>query len=476
MRMKALTKKNLWEATPPVLKRTVGRVLGLIPPATLLGARFREMQRFVADADRWSAEQAREYQLTQLRRIVTLAHEKCPYYQRTFRDVGFAPGDLKSLSDLSRLPFIHKDIIREHAEDLATQPLGGSGMDYVSTGGSSGAPLRFYIDANRSATEFAYLTAGWERIGYQLTTPQAVFRGQEVTPDRDGLRHLYDPVLRRHYYSNFHMNDAAMERYVDHLRTLGTCFLHVYPSSITMLTRFLKRTKQSPPGNVKGILAGSENVLPDERQLVEAFWQVPYHTWYGHSEKLVLAAECEHATDYHVWPTYGYCELIDEQGQPCRQPGQRGEIVGTGFINTVMPFIRYRTGDYATYVGERCDACGREQMLIKQIEGRQSSGAIVASDGALVSPTALNVHDDTFEGVLQYQFYQDTIGEVTIRIVPAGDFSDPDRERILTRLNGQFAGRVKLTMELCDTIPLTHRGKAVWIVQKLDIDDLQHPE
>jgi phenylacetate-CoA ligase len=212
MRMKALSKKNLWEATPPVLKRTIGRVLGWVPPATLLGARFREMQRFVAKADRWSAEQTCEYQLTQLRRIVTLAFEKCPYYQRTFRDVGFTPDDLKSLNDLSKLPFIHKDIIREYADELATQKLGGSGMDYVSTGGSSGAPLRFYIDANRSATEFAYLSAGWERIGYKLTTPQAVFRGQEVTPDRNGLHHLYDPVLRRHYYSNFHMNDAAMGR------------------------------------------------------------------------------------------------------------------------------------------------------------------------------------------------------------------------------------------------------------------------
>ncbi len=474
--MAALSKKNIWEATPVCVKQTVGRVVGLLPPRLLLGRRFREMQRLVESSHSWSAEQAREFQLSHLRQALSLAYDKTSHYRRSFDAVGFDPRDLKSPEQLALLPTIDKQTVRDHLNELATMPLTSRGIDRVSTGGSSGQPLRFYIDANRSAAEYAHLVAGWQRIGYRLDIPQVVIRGQVVPPDRRGLRHMYDPVLRRHYYSNFHMSDENMGRYVEHLRTVGPCFLHVYPSSITMLTCFIMRAGLEPPRNVKGVLAGSENVYAEDRATVERVWGVPYHSWYGHSEKLVLAAECEHTRNYHVWPTYGYFELLDDDGKPITTPGVRGEIVGTGFINTVMPFIRYRTGDYATFVGDRCVECGREHPIISDIEGRWPSGALVAADGALVTTTALNVHDDTFERVRQYQFYQDTIGEVTVRVVPTEDYSDDDHDRILRTLERRLGRRMLLKIEVRETLPLTQRGKAVWVVQKLDVGKLSRQE
>jgi phenylacetate-CoA ligase len=193
-------------------------------------------------------------------------------------------------------------------------------------------------------------------------------------------------------------------------------------------------------------------------------------SWYGHSEKVVLAAECEHSTDYHVWPTYGHFELLDETGHPVTKPGARGEIVGTGFINTVVPFIRYRTGDYATYVGDRCEACGREHIIIRDVLGHRTQEMLVARDGSLISWTAINMHDDTFRNVRQFQFRQDRPGLATLRIVSVNGFSEADRERLELNLRLKLDGRIVFNVELTDEIRLTPRGKTTYVDQRLDLN------
>jgi phenylacetate-coenzyme A ligase PaaK-like adenylate-forming protein len=263
------------------------------------------------------------------------------------------------------------------------------------------------------------------------------------------------------------MSDGDMHRYVEHVRGIGPCYLHVYPSSGAALARFALRAGLSPLTNVRGVIAESEPAWPDQRVLIERVFGVRLFSSYGHSEKLVLAAECESSTDYHVWPTYGYFELLDPEGRPLTAPGERGEITGTGFINDVMPFIRYRTGDFATLVAERCKDCGRDQVLIRDIQGRRPEGCLVAGDGSIISMTALNMHDDTFERVRQYQLGQDTPGRAELRLVPGNGFSDDDGRRVVASLDRKLEGRVTLTLRVVDEIKPTPRGKHVLVDQRI---------
>ena len=463
----AWSRKNLWEAAPSCMRAILTPLARVLPPAFFLGRRFRRTLAFARASQRWSQDEVIAHQIRCLQNICQIAYERTSYYRRVFDSVGFRSGDLESLDDMATLPTIDRDVVREHLEEMGTCRKGNRTVDFVSTSGTSGVPLFFYVGRERHGAEYAYLVASWERGGYSWGASLAVLRGRVVRPDRHGLHHEYDSILRHHCYSSFHMTDENMGRYLAHIATIGPCFLHVYPSSVAALAKFIRRAGVKAPGNIRGIIAESETIYPEQRQMVEEVFGCRYFSCYGHSEKLVLAAECEFSTDYHVWPTYGYLELLDEQGRPVTTPGQRGEIVGTGFINTVMPFIRYRTGDYATYVGDHCEACGRQHPIIRDIRGHRTQEVLVAADGSRISWTALNMHDDTFLHVRQFQFRQDAPGRAVLRVVPAEGFGDGDQQRIQRNFGQKLDGQVVFAVELVESIPLSPRGKAIYVDQRI---------
>ncbi len=465
----AWSRRDAWERTGRFLQHRAARALALVPPEIWLGRRFRTALEWVRRSDTWSRDEAAAWQLHKVRQIISLAYERSPYYRKVFRNIGFEPGDLKGLDDLLGLPLIDADTIREHLHSMCTKFPHPYNADVISTGGTGGRPLRFYIDRDRSPLEYAYLLASWQRAGYRLRMPLAVLRGRTVHDVEPGFYHAYDPLLRQHCYSTFHLNDENMARYLDHMRGLGPCFLHVYPSTAAALARFVLRSGINAPPNISGLIAESEIVYPEQRELVERVFGCRYFSCYGHTEKVVLASECEHSTHYHVWPGYGYCELVDQEGRPISLPGQRGEIVGTGFINTVVPFIRYRTGDFATFVADRCAACGRQHLLLEAVQGHRTQEVLVASDGALIPWTAINTHDATFSHVHQFQFYQDTPGRAVLNVGPGKGFSGDDQRRLEASLARKLNGRVHLTVRLCNDVRQTSAGKGIYVDQRIAV-------
>lgn len=461
----AISRKNIWERAPRLLRATVGGVLGRLPPGVVLGRRFKQVRRLIAAAQWWDEQRAREYQTVELRRLCTAAYQT-RYWRRVFDEGALDPVHI-TLDQLAQLPCLTREGVRNHLQDMWTRPPTSPGVDYVATSGSTGDPIGFYIGAERSAVEYAYIVSAWARSGYRLGTPLAVFRGKPVDPDHEGLHHAYDPLLRNHAYSVYHMSEPHMSRYLAHIGSLGPCYLHGYPSAIYALGRHLRRLSTVPPSNIQGVLLESETLYPSQRAFLETVFGRRCFSSYGQTEKVVAAAECEFSTDYHVWPTYGICELVDAAGRRVTTPGQRGEIVGTSFLNSVVPFIRYSTGDFATLGGSACLQCGRQHMVLQDLRGHRSQELLVAGDGSTIPWTALNMHDDTFLHVLRLQFYQDTPGTAVLRVVPTLQFKPADRHRIAIRLRTKLGDRLAIRIETVVDLPRSQNGKAVYVDQRL---------
>ena len=262
------------------------------------------------------------------------------------------------------------------------------------------------------------------------------------------------------------MSEEQMVRYVRHMHAVSPKFVHAYPSAVYTLARFMHHQSLYFPSSVKAVLLESETDYPHQRQFIQDHFSVKIFSSYGHTEKLILATQCEHSTLYHVWPTYGFCEILNAQGLPV-SPGETGEIVGTGFINEVVPFIRYRTDDYAMFAGQGCDKCGRNHLLLERIRGHRSQEFLITRDRhTIIAWVALNMHDDTFDGIVRFQFTQDTPGYTELRMVPAPGPKEYDLARISRHLERKLQGAIDVTLTICDEIPPMKSGKKPIVLQR----------
>jgi phenylacetate-CoA ligase len=245
-------------------------------------------------------------------------------------------------------------------------------------------------------------------------------------------------------------------------------FLKGYPSSLYIFARYLKETNKPFPV-VKGLLCASENLYEYQKNLFkEVFEGAKIFSHYGHYELAVLAGYCEHEDTYHVLPQYGFAELIDKNGNVVTQRGQIGEIVGTSFLVYNTPFIRYRTQDLAVFKGIECQACGRPYQIWERIEGRLQE-FIVTRNGRYISMTAINMHDDTFDPIRQFQFYQEEKGVVVFRYIPKDTIADERLMDIKKRLLSKFGDDIELVMKEVSEIPPTKRGKHRFLIQRLNL-------
>jgi phenylacetate-CoA ligase len=92
-------------------------------------------------------------------------------------------------------------------------------------------------------------------------------------------------------------------------------------------------------------------------------------------------------------------EILDDSGTPL-PPGETGEVTITPFHFEAMPLLRYRTGDMATIIADKCE-CGRNSLRISGISGRKYQ--MIKCKGTTFYPTAVNAVLDGMNCVIEYQ-------------------------------------------------------------------------
>ena len=431
------------------------------------GAVYRRTLRDLRASERWPRAALLELQCRELQRLVRHAADHVPYYRERFAALGVDPADVRTPDDLERLPFLDRATAAANVERLLADNIPRRRRLYQTTGGTSGRPMPLYADRRVSLQrDRAFWDLCLERAGWRAGEPMVVLRNT-VLPGNQLWD--YNPRTRLLSLDPFKLTPATVRRYVDAVVSARIAYLHTYPSAACTLLALLRHVGDTRRLPFRVICASSENIYPGQREFIEEGFGARLFSWYGHSERLVLACECEHRPDYHVFPEYGILELVDEQGRTIREPGVRGELVGTGFSNDVMPLLRYRTGDYAEYAREQNCSCGRRHPLITAVAGRWLQEMIVRPDGGLVSITALNLHSDAFDHVWQFQFHQAERGRLTLRVVPKGTYSAADAGRIRAALRPKLGLGIVLRIETVSEIARTPGGKHRFLVQELPV-------
>jgi phenylacetate-CoA ligase len=371
---------------------------------------------------------------------------------------------LRPFEALKEFPLLSKATVRENLADFL--PIGLERIPHyeLATAGTTGEQLRIYVDDVSQAVELGFAHRLWKRVGYTPRHKKARFRAGLYREPRGGVYWQLNPIYNELQFSPFHMSESTLGSYVDRLIRYAPSYLHGYPSAIDLLAEYVIRNKLSgtiPP--IRAALLASEGCSVAQRERITEAFRTRVFPMYGHSERLLMAGECEVTDVYHHFPDYGILEIVAEDGTPCDEEGDRGELVGTGLLNCATVLIRYRTGDYATRAAPLC-ACGRAWDRFTDVEGRRVHDVLVGKAGVRIPLSVLTLHSPVFERVSRYQYRQIEPGRCTLRIVAAPGFSESDRARIEGAYRAKLGSAIDFSVEVVDDIPLTARGKLKLLV------------
>ena len=110
---------------------------------------------FLSRTQFWPEEKRDAYILARLRSVLIEAKEDVEYYRDLFLRIGFDPRfDLKDLSDLSLLPVLTKEDVRNNRAKMVSRRHGYRSMN-AETSGTTGQPLQMVVDESHLAFDAA---------------------------------------------------------------------------------------------------------------------------------------------------------------------------------------------------------------------------------------------------------------------------------------------------------------------------------
>lgn len=444
-------KRQLYEALPAKIKQAAC----LVPFSLWAGKDYRQMYQQGKWLDGATRENLLLYQEKQLKDVLLFATNQVPAYKNLRTVVEhFRPFDA-----LREFPFINKETIQREMDRFLPESFNNIPHYEVTTGGTSGNQLKLYLDDHSQAVENAFQHRLWKRVGYSIRKRRVTFRGVNFPNLKPGIYWQHNPIYNELQFSPFHMNNTTLPVYIEQIIKFNPEYIYGYPSAIDLLAEYVIRNNMvdSFPIFTAALLI-SEGINWQQRQRIEKAFRTRVFSFYGHTERVIMGGECEKTTTYHHFPDYGILEIIGSNGHQCSKPGERGELVGTGFLNKSLPLIRYRTGDQATRLDPHCE-CGRCWDRFTDVEGRWKQDMIVGRTGSRVSITALNMHGPLFEKVIRYQYFQENAGTCILRVVVSPEFKEKDRAAIETAYRNKVGDEILFKVQIVSEIPLTARGK-----------------
>ncbi len=423
-------------------------------------------RRAMEDSQWWPRERLEALRVQRLRALLTHAASHVPYYRDLFARIGFDPAEVSSLTDLQRLPFLDKPLIRAHTDALKADD--ARGLARFNTGGSSGVPLIFYIGLERVSRDVAAKWRATRWWGVDIGDPEIVLWGSPIELGaQDRVRLLRDRLMRTRLLPAFEMSDAKVDGFIDEIRTLRPRMLFGYPSAFAHIARHAQRqgVRMDDLG-IKVVFVTSERLYDHQRTLIEQSFGAPVANGYGGRDAGFIAHQCPSGS-LHITAEDVIVEIVDREGRVL-PPGESGEIVVTHLATRDFPFVRYRTGDVGVLAApdDAPCACGRTLPVLKEVQGR-STDFIVARDGTVMHGLALIYIVRDMPGVAGFRIEQESLDLTRVKVVTEPGFPADGDARIRAGMKARLGESVEVVVEHVAQIAAEGSGKFRYVVSKV---------
>lgn len=456
-------------AAPQWFKSAVGSLYSALPASWRKGAPYGQFKQLLRQRDaRNLANDSRQ----RLAATLTWAVTTVP----AFRGLASAEDCLQDpYHVLSSMPLVSKKDIKADITRYLSDAMPVTARLKTFTGGSTAEPMMFYLQKGVTrAREYAFIDDFQARVGLTDKDLVLALRGRTVSTagTRGGRLWTYEPIKRHLILSSDHLDPKYLSEYVEALRRWQPSYIEAFPSAIFPLARwFVTHPEPGITRHIKGVLLYSENIYGYQMQLLRKAFDCPVLIHYGHSERVLMAASMPDDERCFFWPQYGHVELVNEHGQSITQPNVLGEIVGTGFDNRVMPFVRYRTGDMAMWSDRPGHPALAGYPVVKRIEGRLQE-FLVCRDRRLVSICTMgSAHFDKLASVECMQYEQMQPGQFTLNVVTSSPLSEHIKAGIRREVEEKTQGGCTAHVVEVAEISGSALGKHRMLVQHLKISD-----
>lgn len=322
-----------------------------------------------------SRDELEQLQLERLQATINRVQKNVTHYRKKFAELGIIPEDIRSLADLTQLPFTTKDdLITDYPYGMFAIPL-REVVRIHSSSGTTGKPIVVGYTKNDVRI--------WSNLVARFMTSAGVTHDDLV---QIAFSYgLFTGAFGLHYgaeaigASVIPMSTGNTEKQIMIMQDYRTTVLVGTPSYALEIASRINQAGIDPKSlSLKVGLFGGEPWSEKMRQEIEAGLCLQAMDNYGVSEVIGpgVAGECRCKTGLHIYEDAFIPEIIDPQSGALLPPGSEGELVLTTLTKEAFPMIRYRTGDITSLDYTPC-ACGRTLVRMQRVLRRSDNMLII---------------------------------------------------------------------------------------------------
>lgn len=393
-------------------------------------------------------DQLFDHQLEGLKWTIDHAYNGSPFYRKQFEKAGFTPGDIRSLDDLSCLPFTTgKDLKEGYPLPLLSVPEN----DVVRIHASSGTTgkrkvlsytqndLDIWFDMFARCYEMAGLTKEDRvqiAVGYGVWTAGMGF---QLGCERLGAMAV--PVGPGNI-------DMQCQFLVDMQSTVFCCTA----SMALLMAEEINKRGLKDKINLKKVIFGSERSSSSMRARIkellglEDMFDITGMTeLYGPGTGL----DCPMHEGIHYWADKFILEILNPDTLEPVEDGQIGEMIVTTLCKEAAPLVRYRTRDLTRNITKPC-SCGNILPMHDKIMGRSDDMIILR--GVNIYPGQIDeVLSSIPEAGSEYQLHlerkKDGKDYMTIKAEAKQGFNSANTEDIRNKIRKTVQSKIMVS---CD--------------------------